>query len=976
MARRRTAVRSVAVGYGALIAAQTSPAAVSRVARKLLKSPERLAAYMRSNPDPVMFAAIAGQRAVSNLCGVHTLDRSPATPLEGYAAKVARAHLQLCRTDPALAAKREARWAGQRRLLRSGFLRPFVDAAAQTYGTACRGLIDSAEGRRVYAVPARGWQPVGVMSGVRVPTFDVARRAAVLEQPAVLGMPQIALRGSGRLRRRLMIAKGPARAEQLLQRSRIRVPLSALVFKMRLKRALRRGPDSTQRFLQRAANNPRRAAAAVRAGLDPLVIAAAVGPAQVEKVLRGGSFEHNTPLARLGKALVEERARLHPGSARRAENGPTRFDSDLEYGESRDRFVAGVMGLRSNPEGPALVSAAWRANQGAASSGTPEASVARGKVVDVLVAQRPEGLDSTEGDLWEGRPYETGGDGPGAVPEPGIPDGGDREWEQFDREQREREQRERNDREERRPEDRGGDGDRRDGDSLEPHDGPDRRDGSPPDPTSDRSRIPPEWREFDLDTGHKVVTFSRDLPELAEHLDRSRGTFVTDAVLVSVSDPPPGRYQVAGDLAEKFASVQCIPGRQDVAPAFSLVVREGVVLDEADKKAAFDLVSLASTMERDRALYPDGGELGEWRPPLADAEEKGIAFSPEELEQLRRNRPGIIQRFCDAWDADDIDIPQMSPDGRGGFTVFGDDEVAAIRPTPDGGWKIVFHPHVQVSATGLPENSGGPAFVVEADKTRFDRAETVSQERVFDVRFDEIVSGRSPHEMPFAADGKGFSADSAGALRAWAQAHPDEMEKCPPQFVTRAQAAASGYTVDDDAKGVRVSMTRMVGDPPAELTSDVVVHHVGSELKRLTGTPAEAPLRSKQRDPAAASVQPADLRSAYKAATGQEPAKVKGPDAAALQNGQMLCGIGAADYPAEDRDRHMVAIRAVALDTADRLGVRVAFPPPSAEDRGKWSERFRGADGAGRLEDVPVAAALVVEKIVEARESRNRGHER
>ena len=150
-------------------------------------------------------------------------------------------------------------------------------------------------------------------------------------------------------------------------------------------------------------------------------------------------------------------------------------------------------------------------------------------------------------------------------------------------------------------------------------------------------------------------------------------------------------------------------------------------------------------------------------------------------------------------------------------------------------------------------------------------AELVSHQRVADVRLADVVDGRQPHQVPFGADGRGFSSDSDAALRAWAGAHSEEMAKGPPQFVTRVEAAASGYTVDPARRaGVKASITRMVGDPPAELSSDVVLHHVGSELKRLSGTPAQAPLQSKLRDPGAVSLQAADIRAAFQSATGKE----------------------------------------------------------------------------------------------------------
>ena len=220
---------------------------------------------------------------------------------------------------------------------------------------------------------------------------------------------------------------------------------------------------------------------------------------------------------------------------------------------------------------------------------------------------------------------------------------------------------------------------------------------------------------------------------------------------------------------------------------------------------------------------------------------------------------------------------------------------------------------------------------------------------------------------------RGFSSDSDAALRAWAGAHSEEMAKGPPQFVTRVEAAASGYTVDPAARGVKASITRMVGDPPAELSSDVVLHHVGSELKRFSGTPAQAPLQSKLRDPGAGSLQAADIRAAFQSATGKEPAKISGANADALQNGQMLSELVSAQMQTPEGRPDMLAVRTAALDVADRVGVRIAFPAPSAEDRGRWSESLKDPGVSRQLsEQVPAVSGAVVGQLAQARESRAR----
>ena len=101
---------------------------------------------------------------------------------------------------------------------------------------------------------------------------------------------------------------------------------------------------------------------------------------------------------------------------------------------------------------------------------------------------------------------------------------------------------------------------------------------------------------------------------------------------------------------------------------------------------------------------------------------------------------------------------------------------------------------------------------------------------------------------------------------------------------------------------------------------------------------------------------------------------MQGPDAPALQTGQMLSELVSAKLlsPGEGGP-DMLAVRTAALDVADRVGVGIAFPPPSADDRGRWSERLNDpAVSRGLSEQVPAVSGAVVRQLAEARESRTR----
>ena len=144
------------------LAAQRDRRALDDFGTFALARPVRVAALLDNRPDPLVLAAVAGDRAMRNLAGLSGRGTEGeklkfATTLEGLAAKTARDHLELCRTDPAAARRLEARWARQRQPYRSGFLGEALQAMEATYGTACTVAQDQSQGRRPLITPPPGW---------------------------------------------------------------------------------------------------------------------------------------------------------------------------------------------------------------------------------------------------------------------------------------------------------------------------------------------------------------------------------------------------------------------------------------------------------------------------------------------------------------------------------------------------------------------------------------------------------------------------------------------------------------------------------------------------------------------------------------------------------------------------------------------------------------------------------------------------
>ena len=339
------------------LAAQRDRRALDDFGRFALARPVRVAALLENRPDPLVLAAVAGDRAMRNLAGLSGRGTEGeklkfATTLEGLAAKAARDHLELCRSDPAAARRIEARWARQRQPYRSGFLGEALQAMEATYGTACTVAQDQSQGRRPLMTPPPGWSPTGVMAKARsaLPDLEQARAESLVDT----AMPErwnvrrgLRHQGLDRLRTRFVARGGVGRAEQLARRSLVRIPLGRPWMRRRLAASMRKGPEAMRSFLARVASNPRRAATLIKMRIDPVLVAAAIGPKAVEALVSGRPVPEAGNLGKLCEQLARrDRERLvdayHAGSPAQRERMLSAGGSPGFRGDVRD-FVNRVM---------------------------------------------------------------------------------------------------------------------------------------------------------------------------------------------------------------------------------------------------------------------------------------------------------------------------------------------------------------------------------------------------------------------------------------------------------------------------------------------------------------------------------------------------------------------------------------------------------------------------------------------------------
>ena len=160
---RRDEGRRLKDGASLAVSTAQSRSAVQKFAAGIVSDPKRLANFQVSaaGRDPVLFAAIAGPRAMANLSGVAVADGRKPDILEKIAAKAARDHLELASKNPALAARREAQWQSQRKVMSRGFMAGSLREVSDTYVKSVSQTISAGQNGRASVAPVPGWRPEG-----------------------------------------------------------------------------------------------------------------------------------------------------------------------------------------------------------------------------------------------------------------------------------------------------------------------------------------------------------------------------------------------------------------------------------------------------------------------------------------------------------------------------------------------------------------------------------------------------------------------------------------------------------------------------------------------------------------------------------------------------------------------------------------------------------------------------------------------
>ena len=421
------------------LAANRGDTSLAARARNIERSPRQMAALVTDldNVDPYLVASLAGSRSMQDLAGVQPAggrSDAPATMLELVARESAERHWKRCRTEPVAAKHREARWAGQREALRAGHLGPAFAALDATYGAACSVERQGALKQHPTVAPPVDYRPTG---SYRLPGLPSERWSALCSRAAIIAQRPLNWGSPGdstkHQRPRLeFIARGAARATQLAGRPLApRVYISERILRVRLARALRRGPVATRRFLTSVASNPRRMAAAIRGRMDPVLVASAIGPEAVKNMLSGRKAQYPGPLGRFHEALERsETDRL--AAVRDGANGArppgvtdTMQHRALEGGLQGNRTIqdltrpvvervwTGVVSSqeRGLPAGESPYDA-WRRRRAFVASGMDQAEIGTALASQVDALDRSRGSSAADRDADRGQDWRTGGTGP------------------------------------------------------------------------------------------------------------------------------------------------------------------------------------------------------------------------------------------------------------------------------------------------------------------------------------------------------------------------------------------------------------------------------------------------------------------------------------------------------------------------------------------------------------------------------------
>ena len=282
--------RAVAVGHvteaSLRVAAARGPQSLAEMGELIEKSPLRQAGLETVGCDPMLVKLCADVR--DSVLGDAGQEPSPASALGILAADLSVRHLARCREEPAAAQRDEAAFGGGRAALRSGACATRAAAVERGYAPACRVEIDARIGRVPSKVPAdrdlagqklslegRAWLE-------RMRERSVVPEASGPDRAVVDGAPRGAVRSF--LGRR---AQGFERVVQLAQTRRGRV--AAAVSSRLLRWGTSGGAPRLKAVGLALGSSKHLMAGLVRAGVDPLAVAAASSPGAARAIATGAS---------------------------------------------------------------------------------------------------------------------------------------------------------------------------------------------------------------------------------------------------------------------------------------------------------------------------------------------------------------------------------------------------------------------------------------------------------------------------------------------------------------------------------------------------------------------------------------------------------------------------------------------------------------------------------------------------------------
>ena len=269
---RRDEGRRLKDGASLAVSTAQSRSAVQKFAAGIVSDPKRLANFQVSaaGRDPVLLAAIAGPRAMANLSGVAVADGRKPDILEKIAAKAARDHLELASKNPALAARREAQWQSQRKVMSRGFMAGALREVSDTYVKSVSQTISAGQNGRASVAPVPGWRPEGAFRSMGTLSPQMA---------AAQGPVQAQSRVPKEFRDNPVLNRSFARAALAAQLadSRAGVAGSAVGFRQAFRKYYAASVDAVTRATNRVGAGLDAAASRARRGREAVISGARAG---------------------------------------------------------------------------------------------------------------------------------------------------------------------------------------------------------------------------------------------------------------------------------------------------------------------------------------------------------------------------------------------------------------------------------------------------------------------------------------------------------------------------------------------------------------------------------------------------------------------------------------------------------------------------------------------------------------------------